>query len=241
MQPIGHEQINGPLTEARAALASHAGARSASVMTGIHRDDYFDSIFHERFGRACDRPSPIQGRGDRTRLTAPHITLRSSSSLPWFRVGRRRVDIGRTSCSAPKLLCCRYIHELSGDGRLTERSHARQTTASRAPVASRFVNLSSGNSRLLWPRNSSSRRSLRRSLSRRLAAVRWAIMCGATMRAKRRQRKRMRRASLFDRAARMIDPKNRPALMNAGIKAGLRSGPNHSSRRTARPGCLKRK
>jgi hypothetical protein len=127
VQPIGHEQINGPQTEVRAALASHAGVRSASVMTGIHRDDYFDSIVRERFGRACDRPRPLQGRGDRTRLTVPDITLRSSSSLPWFRARRRRVDIGRASCSPPKLLRCRYIHELSGDGRLTERSHERQT------------------------------------------------------------------------------------------------------------------
>ena len=85
---IGHEQTNGQRKDVRAALASHDGVRGASVMTGIHRDDYFDSIVRERFGGDCDRPSSLPGGGDRTCLTVPRVTLRSSCSLPWFRSGR---------------------------------------------------------------------------------------------------------------------------------------------------------
>ena len=79
---IGHEQTNGQQMDVRAALASHDGVRSASVMTGVHRDDYFDSIVCERFGRDCDRPASLQGGGDHTRLTVPRVTLRRFSSLP---------------------------------------------------------------------------------------------------------------------------------------------------------------
>jgi hypothetical protein len=85
---IGHEQTNGEPTDVRTALASHDRVRSASVMTGVHRDDYCDSIVRERFGRDCDRPSSLQGGGDRTCLTVPRVTLRRSCSLPWFRASR---------------------------------------------------------------------------------------------------------------------------------------------------------
>lgn len=126
VQPIGHEQTNDPQMEVRAALAFHAGrVRSTSVMTGIHRDNYFYSVVRERFGRACNRSCLLPCGSDRTRLTARRVTLRGYSSPLWFRAGTRCVDIGRVSYSSPKLLFGGCMYEVSGDGQMVIQFRAQ--------------------------------------------------------------------------------------------------------------------
>jgi len=115
--PLGREQ---PIiqTEVRMALESNASRmRSASVLTGIHCYDYSNSMGRERFGWTYDRCCVFPSVGDRTRLTGRRVPLSGCASLPWFRIGKRRLDIAGISCSSAKLLFVGCIHEISDDAR----------------------------------------------------------------------------------------------------------------------------